>query len=210
MNKLKPEDIVWGWDWLVDAPTALCPDCYETDGGHSGACGCIRQSKGSSLDDQSCIKSGFWEATKEAVDLGLAPNHPTITQILDHIENIKKYTQKKSVPYEKLHGFNPPFEESEYLKIKNNANFHNLSIPTFEKIGEEADIWLYYNCKAAKEWYDDSPEIEIIDPSGFPNGLDSDERISWHMYYNYRHNSKTIKHERISKEFDSKKYEKEK
>lgn len=195
MERLTAQDLVWHWDWFVDAPTAICNFCYETDGGHSQACGCIR---GCGLDnepveheDLPCVKYGFWDAEKESDALGLAPLIPTAQMILDYIEHIdkvsKKYTDDPTLIRWKDE---PVLTEETYYKINKYAKKHKMQIPDFvewsKKLGHEP----FYDCNTGRGFMEERPEIPILEPNGWDSqeSFESD-RIPWIEYCERREES---------------------
>lgn len=166
MKQLTPEDIKFEFCWHCKFNTAICNFC----GGNACACGCHRDGK---LEEQDCVKYGFWEAEKKAFELGLCPDNPTPEEIQKHVE------------YQKNNSY---FAESDYWYINKYSKLLEVVIPSYEEI-YNVEI---RDCKTGKEWQKETPEYKIINPKGWKNNDFNKERIPWEVYTERRDKSECI------------------
>lgn len=188
MKQIKPQEIIWDWDWLPDGPTALCPFCHDTDGGHSGACGCIKQCKTRiKHENLPCVKSAWWEAAQDSVALGLAPLNATPEMIQGYIDYlINVYKEGKYIKWND----DPIFTEDHYLRMKRHAVANKMDFPSFEElsktIGQNPP---FYNCKTGEKWEleDGRPRIKIVNPIGWDSEESfKNDRITWSEFCSKR------------------------
>lgn len=182
VNKLTYKDINWDWDWGFEGATALCNFCHDTDGGHSGACGCVMQSKRKvKHDNLPCIKGGFWEAVKESEKRDLRPKKPTEAMIHKYLDWIRD----KYATHEGEWLFGPPLTEKTFFEIKKYAALQDIKIPTFEELCAEVGQEPVYDCKTGaefqKEVEEGGREILILSYAGWGKNKEAfeTERITW-------------------------------
>jgi hypothetical protein len=187
--RLKPEEIKYDYCWHCLCNTELCPDC----GGNACACGCPMQSQNIEHDNLPCTKSGFWEVIDEARALGYIPKEPQPEAINDWIQfMLDKWPNlpKEDREARKIFG-DSILEESDYYWVKKGADFHGMQIPTLEEIGEEIGEAPDYDCNTGLGFQQETLDIVIVDPTGWPNGTYETERIPWYEFCIRRENSIT-------------------
>ena len=158
-------------------------------------------------DGQKCEETGWWEQVIKAEENGEAPEEPTVEHIQQQIDHMLTYKlDEKDQLIEGI--FGKSFSsEGKYFPIKDAARKLKYPIPTLEEICQIRGIEPVYDCKTGAEWQATSPDVQVLEPKGWPKPYMTswfEERIPWGEYCLRRHHSTcdyrdflTNRHERL-------------